>query len=823
MGYLATPYTLTPTPLHFGGGMKRQTTLFSVLKFGALACLLASGGVVPAALAAPPKAAPEKSGLSQAEAASLKTSAEASCLTEITQDASGDLWGIIGFEREPREEPPARGPFYTIARWNGSHWNIQEFPPGMKGDALKLAAAPDGGIITLYSTGEVLEFRSGATRLLTKIPFHSEQGSVMDALYADPFDIWVTTDAGDIFHADRKAAAQSEAKQVYKSNPDNFFPVSYHNGGNGQRSYYVPLAMTKDALGRSWFWARSIGQGRNEATLRGFLLWDGAKMRYLPEIKGIPNGLINPQNKFSYPCYDCVAQRDPDHLWIAVDYVGMFSMDIHNMIAAPVSEPEKGEFNSVQKMQPLGADWAVIAGPPFVSPQPDNVKGLSGNLWLLHEGVWKKALTGLDMPSISPLAERPLAMTPEGLWIGSFGNSLWLIPADGTEPRSLDWRYGNSATAAKRFFKTKAQYGGLVTVSSGLPVAAYGALLLHTERFAFIQPDKTIVTLQTPRRLLQDSNGAIWNIAASPGAKKNAGTLDRWDGATWAHIPLPPEANIGALNYFSLDKWNRLWVELWKTVPGQAEYRVFIYSLSSKTWVKYPTWEKALEAQAEELARNKTKPSAAPDYRWYLSEEASGFKAYGPDFSGGKACYGDDFTIHYFDGAVWHKYTRPDIVPGDKKSIFEGPAFFDAQGTLSVNTGSWEQNYDSATLKTWQTTDGQSWFSSAYQRWPYDNIREFVPEVAPPADSVKADAYSLLKERNGSFVKDKTGTFWFTANGMLYRLVSGRCAPQFAPDAPNPFCAGRHFNEVLIDQRGNAVIHTDFGYEGEYLFIPVRP
>ena len=777
--------------------MKRQTELFSVLTLSALASLLIMGGAVSPAFAAPPESSEAPKIVVDN---TLKTSA-ATTLLDAAQDASGDVWGIV-----PSPQVWNMASYWSVARWDGSHWKMRGISSISRGGPLKIAAAPDGAVIAIWNSGEVYEFRSGPGRLLAKIPCDPD-GDNSIRLYADKADIWVISKTGDIFHINRKAAPANAAQQVYKSNPANFFPGYQRTADNGVRPIYTPLALTKDSLGRFWFWAQGSSAADNFATLRGFLLWDGVKMRYIPEIQGIPE-----RNKYNSDTrYDAIAQRDTDHFWIGVHNAGMFSMNIHTLAALPVPEPEKGAFDVVQKMLPLGADWAVITGLSYANTTPDNPSGLSGDLWMLRDGVWKKALSGLDKANTPPVAERPLLVTPEGLWIGAYGNGLWLLPEDGTAPRQFDWRSNYSMPDTERLFITPTPVGGLLAVKL-LRNSNPGGMTLNVERYAPLVAVKALMTLHTPRRLMQDSKGALWNVAAKPGAKSTAGTLDKWDGAAWSSIPLPPEANVNSLSEVALDNRNNIWLVMYATVPGQAEYHVFSYSINNKAWAKYPTWEKMLEAQAAQLAQEKPNKPDAPDTRWILNIHT-------PDFSKGKACYSENSTIHYFDGAAWHTYRRSDINPGDTGFAFDGAPFFDKNGSLAININKWTDKQNPTQFVTWRMTGEQAWLSGAYQQGPYEYFANTASLLTPPVGSVTPDF--------GSCVKDRNGVFWLTAKGMLYRAVPGRCEPQFAPDAPNPFRDGRGLHEVFIDPCGNAVIHTRLLSQssalGEYVFVPVRP
>ena len=774
--------------------MKRQTDLFSVLKFGAFAFLLMAGGAVSPAFAAPPKAAPEKSEAEKLEEASYKTSAETT-LRSVIQDAYGDLWGVPQLDGVSEKWP--------IARWDGSHWRLQKIPQGTTGRCMSLLAESDGSILTQWEGREVVEYRGGIPRLLTRLPYVSDWNWFRAAYVGGP-ELWALNSAADVFRIDRKAAPENALQQVYKSNPDDFFPGALLSPEKDRRPEYAGLSLLKDTLGRTWFWANAGGQERDYATLRGFLLWDGAKMRRLPEIKGIPTLRRNdpmPPNGFN-PRFDCVAQRDADHLWIAVQNVGLFIMDIHTFAAALVPEPEKGAFRFIQKIQALGGDWGVIAGTKQLQSAMENRNELSGNAWLLHNGAWKKVVTGLSRWYGSQNAS--MAATPEGIWIAAPNNGLWLVPADGKPPREIDWRSGYDNRGIFELYTLPPRSGGLVAWSMGLR--------LNMERFASIAPDNTLVTLQTQHELIQDDNGAIWNITAKPGAAKTAGTLDKWDGVKWESVPLPPEANTPNLFKTGIDALNRLWFETWLPVPGQPDYRVFVYNSISKTWLKYPTWDKALEANAAALETAKKRTvSSFSDYYWRFSRMAGSRPQWNvTDFSGEKICYTADGFINYFDGAKWHRYTRSKINSGDEDFSFDEPAFFDKQGTLCINLNGREQ--DPAKRKTWRLFEGDAWVSGPHQQGPYETIYDNAPEVNPPAELVNLN-YS-------SCARDRTGAFWLTANGMLYRAVPGQSSkPQFSPDAVTPFRVGHRIGQALIDQRGNAFVSSSAGY----LFIPVRP
>ncbi len=713
---------------------------------------------------------------SQGKSDASRTSA-ATAVWDAVQDTKGNVWGIVF------------APRLSVARWDGSQWNLTSPPAGIAGEPRKLAAGADGTIFAAWSNGAVVEFSGIVSRLMGTV---AGQDKIV-TLFPDKNDVWAIGQTGDIFRLDRRADAATAVRQVYKSVPANFFPNFQPDADNGQRPLYVPVRVTRDSLGRLWFWAQGIGQGDNLATLRGFLLWDGAEMRRIPKIEGIPDAR-----------FDCVAQRDAGHLWIGVHNEGMFSVDLHTLASTPVPNPEQYAFKAVQKMGALGTDWVVITQHPGNIATPDNPGGAVGVVWIQKEGVWRKLLSGLDTSSgFRSVADRPLVLTSVGLWLGSYGSGAWLLPMDGSAPHHLDWRCGYSLFSTDRLLPAPSAQGGLIAVQLSNPNTTRSFLQPNTERFATAGVDPSIHVLQTPRRLIQDRQARLWNVAIKPDPNGSVGTLDAWDGTAWSSVALPIEANAAALKTAVLDSRNRIWVIMFNPVQNMPEYRVFIFDIDSGTWSKFPTWDDALKAQAAALVAEAKANPTAPAFHLDRSFES-------PSFHGTTVTYGENSTIHYFDGETWHEYRRPNI-SGDTGFAFDGAPFFDDTGALCINMNNNPHPAGPAQYKTWRALNVQTWSAGAFQKGPYD----WSPpaQLHAPAGAVTPDPFSIAKDRNGAF--------WLVSKGMLYKAATGQCEAKFGPNDPNPFVDGRRLQGVLIDPRGNAVLHTVLDQRQEYVFIPM--
>ena len=515
-------------------------------------------------------------------------------------------------------------------------------------------------------------------------------------------------------------------------------------------------------------------------------------MRRIPKIEGVPNAR-----------FDCVAQRDADHLWIGVHNQGMFSMDLHTLAAIPVLDPEPYVFKAVQKMGALGTDWVVITQHPGNIATPDNPGGAAGIVWLQKDGTWRKLLSGLDNSSgFRSVADRPMVMTSAGLWIGSYGGGAWLLPRDGGAPHHLDWRSGYSLFSTDRLLPAPGAQGGLLAVQLYNPNTTRSFLQPNTERFAAASINTNIHVLQTPRRLIQDAQARLWNVAIKPGTTGPVGTLDGWDGAAWSSVALPIEANASALRTAVIDSRNRIWVILFSPVQNMLEHRIFIYDIASGNWLKFPTWEDSLVAQAAALVAEAKANPKAPAFHLNMDSAS-------PSFYGTRAAYSENSTIHYYDGQTWHECRRPDI-SGDKGFAFDGAPFFDTTGALCINMNNSPQPADHAEYKTWSTFDFQIWTRGAFQKGPYD--WSAPTQLHAPAGAVTPDTYSLAQDRDGAF--------WLVSKGMLYKATAGQCEAKFGLNDPNPFVDGRRLEGVLIDPRGNAVLHTVLDQKQEYVFIP---
>lgn len=666
------------------------------------------------------------------------------------QDSTGTVWGIAIYG-----DP-------GLYRWEQNGWQRvtgEAVPQG--GTPVASARGPDGAVFYLWSTPPdtytVTRHQGNSSRQFARIT-----GGPVDLsrLAVDPKgDLWIT----------------GRASQIYRVTPEGKTEVAYTIPNDQYvtprqptlvRPPYAYLAANADSRGRMWFWSESLIPGSDLTTLQGVLIFDGKKFGHHPRFKGIQNAKIS-----------MVAAADARHMWVAVPDDQIYRVDIHSLAATPVATPEPRAFQFLQDILRIADDTYVISGFPGQAMPELTGGGRSGVLWRLTNGVWEKAVNGLDANlGIFPRSARNWVSTREGLWVGTFGSGPWFIPSRGGEAKLVDWHYGYPFDGSNRLFQLSD--GRLLMIASD-----QGSIAVKpSELLAAYQSPPDVETINPYRELVQDARGHIVGILA---AGENA--LRDWDGQKWVKYPLPSVIKPQQLLATAPDSLGRTWLASRATGNATA-----IFEPTRKSFLTFPSYAEALQAQLPHQKDFRLQPTlfAVPSFT-----------------ADGRICFRDNPTrVRYFDGGRWRAWLTNEI-GGNNMVPLAGPPFFDRAGNLAVHLQG----------KTWEFSEQKGWRTiPAEPGLGTDLELRRQRQISMPSGCVV--------EHPESIVQDRLGIYWLTWHEQLYRAIEGLCAPQFAPHENQPFIDGRKLWEAMIDPEGNAFLTTEFApNQLEYVIVKARP
>lgn len=666
------------------------------------------------------------------------------------QDSAGVVWGIAVYGSP------------GLYRWEQDAWQRvagEGLPQG--GAPVALGRGPDGAVFCLWNNPPeahaLTRHQGDSTR-----QFAQFTGPLADypGLFVDPGgNLWITERGPHIYRVTPEGTAES----AYTI-PDDQFQAQ--NLPRNARPVYGPVVATADGRGRVWFWSESLFAHTNLGTIQGILIFDGEKFQHHPQLAGDPNARIS-----------IIEPADAQHMWVAVAGDQLYAVDIDTLDAVPVTPPEPRAFQTVQDIFRVDDDTYLIAGMPSQAVPDPTGGGRSSVLWRLRNGGWKKAVTGLDADLRSfPRSRRYSVSTPDGLWLGTFGNGPWFIPARGGEAKLIDWHYGYPLNRSDRLFKLSD--GRLLMIAPDQGSAA----VKPAELWAAYQSSPEVETINPYRELAQDARGNVLGILA---AGDNA--LSDWDGQKWIKYPLPYVIKPEQLWVTSPDSLGRIWL-----LSRSLETPVAIFDAQRGSFETFPTYAEALQAQ---LPRQKD---------FHLDTKLFFVPSFTTD---GRICFRDSQTrVRYFDGGRWRNWSTNEIAASNMV-VFEGPPFFDRAGNLAVQLQG----------KTWEFTEQKGW--QAIAREPGlgtdQELRRPRPVTMPAGCAV---------EHPDSIVQDRVGTYWLTWQGQLYRAIEGLCSPQFAPDENQPFVDSRKLRDAIIDAKGNAFLASEFApNQMEYVVLKARP
>jgi hypothetical protein len=532
----------------------------------------------------------------------------------------------------------------------------------------------------------------------------------------------------------------------------------------GNATNRLPVSMAQDVRGRIWFWSSCLSGDDSRGSIHGVLIHENNAITNRTTLDGVPDGRIS-----------VVAPLDGETLWLAVRDAGIFSVDPATLAGARVAEPETNAFRFVQNMFSVGKDRYVIAG-----GQADfNRDGLISVLWRWRGGHWTKLIDGLDTDaSPEQLAGRHWTVTKEGLWLGAFGMGGWFVPTNDAPAQAINWQKNSSYDAINRWFQLKS--GQMMGLQFGRgAIVADPALLTEKP----VRPASAVV-LHTSRPLIQTADGRVFGIL-----RGRQGMLCEWEGTGWHEYVLPGDFQPDGPYEITLDSLNRIWwirfvYNSWEAAPA------YIFDPASGRFESYSSYPSALQAQLPRL----------PGLRLGTNEY------FAPKFSqDGRISYEDSFyKLHYFNGRVWHDWEKSKISTPQPWYQARVNPFFATDGSLAVMLNN----------VTWTFSELDGWRTNAAIRPPEGGkiipVNNTVSPVPPAGKGVD------------SSVTDRLGICWLTSDGQLFRSTFGLTRPCFPANEPEPFADRRKLTEVLVDNSGNAFLHTTLQGRDEYVLVPAR-
>lgn len=691
-------------------------------------------------------------------------------ISTAAQDSTGAVWGIANYGMP------------GLYRWEENSWRPvtgEGIPSNAAPTAL--ARGPDGAVFCLWNnSGEshaMTRYQGDSSRQIATFTGHIEYAP---RLFADPKgNIWITENGNQIYRVTPKGKAE-----LAYTIPDDQFLTETQPPRNVRVAAAVVLA-TADQRGRVWFWSESLFPRTGLATLRGVVIFDGEKFQHHPELgqpapptQSAQTGQLPKMGGNPYGRISVIAPADAQHMWMAGANDQLYRVDIDTLEATPVTAPEPGAFETVQKIFRIGDDTFLISGMPGQAV-PDSIGGgRSGVLWRLANGEWQRVISGLDLNLGGfPRSHRQWVSARDGLWLGAFGTGPCFIPARGGETRIIDWRYGYPFDGSQRLFQLPD--GRLLIISQN-----QGSLAIKPEELlAAYQSPSNVQTLNPYRELFQDPGGNIFGVLATA---DNA--LSEWNGQTWTKYALPQVFQAERLGAVVSDSLGRIWL----LAPPPMQTGVAIFDPKLKTFQTFPTYNDALQAQLP----------IRKDFR--LERMLVQFPSFTPD---GRICYRLAMNfVWYFDGGRWRHFETSEIT-GANTVFLNGPPFFDRAGNLAIHLQA----------NTWEYTDQKGWQMIDPERGLGTEQELRRPPIVPMPPGCAV-------EHPESVVLDRLGIYWLTSQGQLYRAIQGMCSPQFPRDEHQPFIDSRKLTKALIDPKGNAFLVTAFApNQIEYVIVKARP
>ncbi len=712
----------------------------------------------------------------QAFSASLPQQVDQTPIETAMEDAAGVIWAM----------PLGGGSMY---RWQGDRWGAVQ-PPGDEWRPYHLWRGSEGGVVAGWISlpsppslpvpeSNAAPDKRGARERVLLTWRRGDQvrtigtldGSLYNLLPVASGKALVTVDGPTIDRVDLEGL-----QPVYTLKAEQFF---LNNGTPvpAPRPFYsfLQLDATEDPQGNTWIWCDAPARPQGSSVLQGVLIYDGKDFAYHRTINGLPS-----QGRLSY-----LGPWDARHLVAAVLNDGLYLIDTVTLTAQRLTDPEPNAFREVQAIFREGSSLYALASPGRGAYADNPFHEFVNNLWRLRDGHWSRLIASVgNARGFSVDGWPPRAWTREGLWLGGNGaGGLWLVPAEGSPARVIDWRQGFSLPSVRYLFALPGNQ--LLAINAG-----YSSVVLQpASLLAAPAPPQGLRVLRTHFVLQPGESGHIWGFVDQLG-----GELGEWDGQRWLAHSLPPNLNLAWVGSLDADTEGRIWL-----FPARGEGPAAFFDSRQGKWQEFPSYQYALQAQGGKPLqfRNPTQDPALP--------------AFGP--KGQIAFMGRNGAVYYFSGDLWRRFSRNEIL--SELSPDDGPPFFDPQGHLKVDISQRTFEYspgaepgDPLSQGHWREVASDPG-PLAHEPWEQPRPPGIIPAGCPVRE-------------NSSLSLDRLERYWWTWEGNLYEDAQGACKLVLAANQAQPFIDGRKLRRVLVDARGDVFFETNVTPNGkdEYILLP---
>jgi hypothetical protein len=504
---------------------------------------------------------------------------------------------------------------------------------------------------------------------------------------------------------------------------------------NDARGGINKISVVEDGHGRVWAWSQSTIS--NYARLRNVLIFTGDTC----EERDILPAALKGRTVLT------IAKADATHMWITVADDGVYKLDIDTFALERTPDPAPKALCCVHELYVRGDDLYAIEEHPQSGTE----------LWRYRAGQWTKIVPLFEQGTY-PWFVREWLPIKEGLLITTFFSGPWFLPNEG-EPAQFTWKTG---FAYEDFHAVSRLADGTFFGLGRQSEIFHGTLTLPPKG----NTDARVLVMGEDRGWATDATGHFWIVPGGAPA-----TLREWDGTQWIDHP-PPPGNFSPDGLMEDDQ-GRIWIN--SSAPAFFDPR-------SGQWQTYANRHDAMLASLG-------KPFKFLRDQWFRAPSYSA--------DGKRVAYRDGVIwIEYYDGAVWHHFTRADIMGKKDDDNAVGPPWFDDQGLLHVNMRN-KMSFVRDDSGKWSEIPWVSHFQDDI--WS-ENASAWSRRPSPPEGSVTATPDGI--------VADNLGTIWMLWQGMLYRAIPGFCVPFFSRDEFNPFASIHDLREAFVDGRGNVFVQT---------------
>ena len=423
-------------------------------------------------------------------------------LEDAAQDAQGVVWAYGSRQHN------------VIDSFDGNQWtsHVPSFAGNAEAMPLGVVKMADGAVACVWrfadhSIGVTRQRGNDVTVLGTCADKITGNGMNVKPLADSQNRLWIVGNFPEIYRADAKGGV-TLMRRMGQNEPASFA------GGQGS------LRAVEDGHGRVWAWTKFWSGGPEET-----LIFTGDKAEP-----------CNPLGPYSGARISALAPADDRHLWISLDNLGLFKIDIDTFELQRIPDPEPGAFSLAHEIFTDGADTYIVAYQAY----------LQCTLWQLRGVQWTHLINHFDVAS-NDWKPRSWLPIKEGLIVGTYGNGgAWFIPKQG-EPALYSWRNG---------FPFE-NFLGIARFADG----TFFGIGHNSKLFHGVLPlpphdlPSRITEIEHDREWLVAKTGHIWMIPWSASL-----ALKEWDGFKWITHDVPPEIKqLGRLNE---DDQGRIWSSL---------------------------------------------------------------------------------------------------------------------------------------------------------------------------------------------------------------------------------------------------------------------